>query len=72
MWAFLTRRDDSPVTRALNLVVVLLIGFLAARVVGLDTGPAVTAAVGLATFDMLLAVARRQPPDEAPSSRDAT
>ena len=72
MWAFLMRRDDTPLSRALQVVVVLAVGFLAARAFGLGTGPAVASAAGLAFFDLILVFLRRQPPDDAPASRDAT
>jgi hypothetical protein len=72
MWAFLMRRDDTPLSRALQVVVVLAVGFLAARAFGLGTGAAVASAVGLACFDLLFVFARRRPPEDAPASRDAT
>lgn len=55
MWAFLMHRDDTLLSRALEVVVVLAVGFLAARTFGLGTGPAVASAVGLAFFDLLFA-----------------
>lgn len=72
MWSFLMRRDDTPLTRALEVVLVLVVGFFAARAFDLGTGAAVASTVGLGMFDILFGLARRLPPEQAPSDRDAT
>ena len=66
------RRDDSLVTRAMQVVVVLGVGFLTGRALGPGAGPAAAAAVGLGALDVLLLLARSRKPDQAPNDRGAT
>lgn len=72
MWVFLMRRPDSPLSRALRVVVICAVVLVVVLALGLSAGQSLAAAASLGVLDMLLSLARQRPPEKAPSSRDAT